>query len=93
VIIVYLGEESELPDDKRTFIRSLSREYETTYRQLLEQGIGEGKFREMDVPMVVRALSGMCNWLVDWYQPDGQYSGDEIAEIFSDLILKGCRKN
>jgi AcrR family transcriptional regulator len=92
VIIVYLGEESELPEDKRTFIRSLSREYETIYRQLLEQGIREGRFREMDVPMVVRALSGMCNWLADWYQPDGQYSADEIAEVFYDLILKGCRK-
>jgi TetR/AcrR family transcriptional regulator, cholesterol catabolism regulator len=92
MIIVYLGEESELPEDKRTFIRSLSREFETMYRQLLDQGIKEDKFRKMDVPMAVRAISGMCNWLVDWYRPDGQFSADEIAEIFYDLILKGCLK-
>lgn len=92
MIIVYLGEESELPEDKRDFIRSLSREYETTYRQLLEQGVNEGKFAQMDIPMVVRAISGMCNWMIDWYKPDGQYSADEIAEIFCDLILKGCLK-
>jgi TetR/AcrR family transcriptional regulator, cholesterol catabolism regulator len=92
ITIVYLGEESELPEDKRTFIRSLSREFETIYRQLLEQGIEEGKFRDMDVPMTVRAISGMCNWLFDWYRLEGKYTADEIAEIFYDLILQGCLK-
>jgi AcrR family transcriptional regulator len=92
VITVYLAEESELPEDKRTFIRSLSREYETLYRELLEQGIKEGKFRKMDVPMVVRAISGMCNWLFAWYKPDGASTADQIAGIFHDLILEGCLK-
>ncbi|MDD3717594.1 MAG: TetR/AcrR family transcriptional regulator [Actinomycetota bacterium] len=92
VTTVYLAEESELQDDKRKFIRSMSREFEALYRELLNQGIEEGKFREMDVPMVVRAISGMCNWLFDWYRADGQASADEIAAVFYDLILKGCEK-
>jgi len=90
MITVYLAEESELPEDKRAFIRSLSREYETLYRELLERGIEEGRFRKMDVNMVVRAISGMCNWLFAWYRPDGRSSADEIAETFYDLILRGC---
>ena len=90
VITVYLADESELPEDKRAFIRSLSREFETLYRTLLEQGIAEGKFRELDVPMAVRAISGMCNWLFDWFKPEGKYAADEIAGIFYDLILRGC---
>jgi AcrR family transcriptional regulator len=89
---VYLAEESELQEDKRKFIRSLSREFETSYRELLDRGIKEGKFRDMDVHMVVRAISGMCNWLFAWYRPDGQSTADDIAEIFYDLILKGCEK-
>ena len=92
VITVYLAEESELPEDKRDFIRSLSRDYEALYRELLEQGIEEGRFRDMDVHMVVRAISGMCNWLFAWYKPDGKSTADEIAGIFYDLILKGCLK-
>lgn len=88
-IIVYLWEESELPEEQRAAIRSLSREYESTYRRLLEEGIGEGRFREMDVPMAARVISGMCNWLIDWYRPGGKYSADEIAEIFYDLISRG----
>jgi AcrR family transcriptional regulator len=92
VTTVYLAEESELPEDKRNFIRSLSREYETLYRELLEKGIKEGKFRKMDVHMVVRAISGMCNWLFDWYRPDGQATAEDIAGVFYDLILMGCVK-
>lgn len=91
VIAVYLAEEGELPPEKRTFIRGMSREYESYYRRLLEEGIREGKFREVDVPMAVRAISGMCNWLSVWFRPDGKYSADEIAEIFHDLFLWGCR--
>lgn len=90
VITVYLAEEGELPEEQRGFIRSLSREYETLYRQLLERGIEEGTFRAMDVHMVVRAISGMCNWLFAWYKQDGPSSADEIAEIYYEFILKGC---
>lgn len=90
VITVYLAEEGELPEDKRTFIRSMSREFEKLYRELLEQGIAQGIFREMDVHMVVRAVSGMCNWLAAWYRKDGPSSADEIADIYYDFILRGC---
>ncbi|RJP27643.1 MAG: TetR/AcrR family transcriptional regulator [Actinobacteria bacterium] len=90
VITVYLAEESELPEEERGFIRSQSRDYEALYRQLLERGIEEGRFRDLDVPMVVRAISGMCNWLFAWYRQDGASTADEIAEIFFDLMMKGC---
>ncbi len=92
VTTVYLAEEGELPEDKRNFVRSLSREYENMYRGLLEKGIEEGRFREMDVPTVVRAISGMCNWLFDWYRYDGEATADEIAGIFYELIMEGCAK-
>lgn len=92
VTTVYLAEESELQEDKRKFIRSLSREFEASYRELLDKGIKEGKFRDMDVHMVVRGIAGMCNWLFDWYRPDGQATADDIAAVFYDLILKGCGK-
>lgn len=90
VIAVYLAEEGELPEEKRKFIRSLSRDYESFYRKLLEEGIREGRFRGLDVPMAVRAVSGMCNWLSVWFRPDGKYTAEEIADIFWDLFLNGC---
>jgi AcrR family transcriptional regulator len=90
---VYLADEGELPPEKRVHVRSLSREYESIYREIIGRAVSEGLFRELDVPIVVRAISGMCNWLSAWYKPDGQLSADEIADIFYDLILRGCRLN
>lgn len=90
MIAVYLAEEGELPEDKRKFVRSLSREYESLYRKLMEEGIKEGKFRELDVPMAVRAISGMCNWLFAWFRPGGEYTAEEIAKIFFDIFHHGC---
>ncbi|MGQ9537183.1 MAG: TetR/AcrR family transcriptional regulator [Actinomycetota bacterium] len=92
VFAVYLAEEGELPPEKRDFIRGLSREYESYYRRLLEEGIREGKFREVDVPMAVRAISGMCNWLSVWFHPEGKYGVEEVADIFFDLFLRGCER-
>ena len=90
IINVYLADESELPLEKRDYIRSRSREYEAIYRELAEQLVADGTFRDVDVPMVVRAVSGMCNWLSNWYRPDGSKTADEIAEVFLDLLMNGC---
>lgn len=91
ILNVYLADEGELPPDKRDHIRSMSREYEHMYRRILRRGIDEGLFREMDVPMTVRAISGMCNWLSNWYRTDGDLSAGQIADIFLDFIMGGIK--
>jgi AcrR family transcriptional regulator len=93
IINVYLADESELPTEKREYIRGLSREYESIYRELLRELIDEGTFREMNIPMAVRAISGMCNWLSNWYRPEGKMTADAIAGIFLDLIFNGFRSD
>lgn len=92
IINVYLADEGELPTEKREYIRGRSREYEAIYREIIREGIEERDFRDLDVKMVVRAISGMCNWPSNWYTPEGKMTADEIAEVFIDLILNGCRR-
>jgi hypothetical protein len=43
--------------------------------------------------MAVRAISGMCNWLSNWYRPEGKMTADAIAGIFLDLIFNGFRSD
>lgn len=90
---VYLAEESELPDDKKDYLRSLSREYENSLRTLFNQGMDEGVFRPLKVNLVARAISGMCNWLSYWYRPEGPVGIDEIAAEYIDFMLHGCLKD
>jgi TetR/AcrR family transcriptional regulator, cholesterol catabolism regulator len=90
IINVYLSEENKLPPAKKRYITKQRREIERIIRGLFEQAIEEGVFRELDVPMVTRAIFGMTNWLSKWYRKSGEYSADEIARIFCDLIMRGC---
>ena len=61
---------------------AISREFEEVYREIIKEAMRKGEFRKLDVPMTVRAISGMCNWLSIWYRPDGRMSADRIADIF-----------
>jgi AcrR family transcriptional regulator len=92
IINVYLSEEDKLPPAKRRYITKQRREVERIIRGLVEQAIEEGVFRDLDVPMITRAIFGMTNWLGKWYRKNGEYSADEIAQIFYDLIMRGCLK-
>lgn len=89
IMNVYLADEGELPEEKRSHMRSLSREIEGVYRDILREAIRLKTFRKLDVPVAVRAISGMCNWLSVWYRPDGKLTADQVADVFIDLILKG----
>jgi AcrR family transcriptional regulator len=88
---VYLANEGELEPVRRDYVRERSRDYEHFYREVLEEGMRRGTFRNLDVHTVVRAISGMCNWLSAWYREEGKMSADDIADIFFDLVIGGLK--
>lgn len=60
------------------------------WRVLLAEGQATGAIREdMDLSVVRQLLLGMINWSVEWYQPDGRLSIDEIAQQTSSLLFQG----
>jgi AcrR family transcriptional regulator len=63
--------------------------FEQLWRDLLASGIAEGKFDFPDVKLATRALLGVMNWVVTWYQADGPLSVYEISDQYADIILNG----
>ncbi|MGQ9886883.1 MAG: TetR family transcriptional regulator [Aggregatilineales bacterium] len=63
--------------------------FEALYRQMVHEGIEQGMFRPVDVPIVVKAMLGAHNWVSVWYRPNGRLSGHEIAERMADMFLRG----
>jgi hypothetical protein len=45
-----------------------------------------------DTGLAVRAIMGTLNWTLTWYHPDGSKSIEQIADEYSDFILKGMLK-
>lgn len=64
--------------------------YERYFEQIIEEGQAAGVFtREIDAKIATFGLLGMCNWLSQWYQPDGPYTHQQIAAMFVRMVEQG----
>jgi AcrR family transcriptional regulator len=65
--------------------------FEKMWRDLIREGVNSGILRSESVSMTVRAMLGVMNWTITWYRSEGKLSGEEIADLFSNLFLDGIR--
>jgi len=63
--------------------------YEAGVRHLIAAGTRTGEFAPCDPALAARAILGALNWTVRWFNPGGTLSATEIAEGFSDYLIRG----
>jgi len=85
----YLREAAYLSLGRRKYVSNLLKIYESFIREHVDQAIREGIFRPVDSKQVVRGIGGMCNWVGNWYTPDGDHDINYIAQAYIDFILHG----
>lgn len=66
--------------------------FENLFRIVVREGIEKGVFREVDVPIFVKAMLGAHNWVGVWYKPGGRMNGAEIAAQVGDYFLAALAK-
>lgn len=76
------------PDFKVRHIPRRNR-FEALWRSLIEEGQVAGVFVSSDTGLTARTLLGAMNWTITWYRPEGQFSGEEIADRYADMFLGG----
>jgi AcrR family transcriptional regulator len=86
--VLLLEHRNLAPDQHARHIPRRDR-FEQLWRDLIQQGLDEGVFCCADPAMSSRALLGVMNWTITWYQPSGAFTPNEIAAQFSDLFLSG----
>jgi AcrR family transcriptional regulator len=73
-------------------LRAVIKEYESTWDRLVTAGVESGEFDpSLDGRVVVQAILGMCNATGVWFRPDGRLPIQEVARIFSEIVLRGVR--
>lgn len=85
--------ESQLPPEVRNEFRHLKRRSDSVLKAILSQGVSVGDFQPRDEKVVAFAIDGMCNWLYQWYTPDGPKTAAEIADEFNELLFRGLRRD
>jgi len=88
-ITVFFQERPSLPPEHYAAVARDQREYDRRVGEILEEGIAQGFFAEMDVPVAVRGIVGMCHWLYQWYRPSGPLGAAEIADTFIKVVEQG----
>lgn len=90
-LTVYLNEWRAFEGETMTAVREQRQRYAELVTSIVERGTAAGVFRPTDLGTTTLAILGMCNWLSQWYRPDGRLAPDAIADQFADLVLQGLR--
>lgn len=85
---VFLQEEKHLDASYVASIRRRQGEFDSKLRDLIQEGIKSGEFDVPDASLAAMGVTGMVRWIQRWYRPDGRYSVDYIATMFSDMALR-----
>jgi hypothetical protein len=86
---IFLHEWKFLSEARRDSVAARRDRYEGYYRRVIEEGINSGEFAPTDPKMAALMVLSIMNWLPQWYNPSGPLSAQEIADRFSDLVLRG----
>lgn len=93
---VYLQEDMRrVGDNDSAWAKGMARQtrrLETLVRAMIEEGIGEGKFRaDLNVDLAANALYGMLNWTHRWFKPGRALDGEQVAKSFTEIFLNGVK--
>jgi TetR/AcrR family transcriptional regulator, cholesterol catabolism regulator len=88
-LTVYLHEFRALAGDALANVQAQRERYADLVTQIVARGAQLGEFRAPEVRLATLGLIGMCNWLCQWYKPDGRLGPGDIAAYFADLLLEG----
>lgn len=87
-LVIFFREKERIPaNETQKYIQSRNR-YEKIFREVLEKGVKNGDFPKVDVNLTIFAILGMCNWVIQWYNPRGSKNQEEITEHMIYLICE-----
>ena len=90
--VVLLMEHRSLSPDLRSRHVPNRDKFELLWRDVVVEGIADGVFSDIDPVMAKRALFGVMNWTITWFQPDGELSIEQITEQYANLLFNGLLK-
>jgi AcrR family transcriptional regulator len=88
---VYFQDWRHLSGERQAAVREKRDAYERLWRGLIEDGLADGSFHDVDPRLAALACLSLCNWTYQWFDPAGALDADALAEQFAELLLRGLR--
>jgi TetR/AcrR family transcriptional regulator, cholesterol catabolism regulator len=61
--------------------------------QVVHAGVQKGELVAVQPAIFTYALAGMCHWIYRWYEPDGVWTPDTVADEFIRIVESGCLRH
>jgi AcrR family transcriptional regulator len=78
-----------LEEEQRGVILPLRDQYEMLLQGLLQEGMEQGIFQQVDIKIASYALIAMCTEVATWFRPDGRLSVQQVIDIYTQMITDG----
>jgi TetR/AcrR family transcriptional regulator, cholesterol catabolism regulator len=89
MIALSLQTNGDLPENVRTVTDELRREATDVVSRIIAEGVARGEMHTAHPKVAALGLLGMLNWTQRWFRPEGPLNHRQIAELFTQLVLKG----
>ena len=86
--LIRVGDE-QISADNRIELRRIKAAIDHEFRRLVAQGVEEGSLAPCDPKMTAFVIGGALSWIGRWYQPDGEYTPEQIASQCLRTLLGG----
>lgn len=80
--------------DRRKHARHIPNrdKFEALWRDTLAEGVRTKIIKCDDLGLATRALLGIMNWTITWYNPKGEKTIEQVADDYAKLLLNGLLK-
>lgn len=83
--VVLLEENAMKPAHMRAIIKRRDK-FEQGLRELVSEGIADGSIVPCNPKLAIFMIMGAMNWSRKWYQPDGVWTGAQIAVALTEIL-------
>lgn len=89
---IFFREMQNLSEERLAEVIPKRDQFRLNIEKIVRDGIDKGEFRsDLNSTIVTFGILGIANWSYNWFNPDGQFTDREVAEIFVDMILNGIQ--
>jgi AcrR family transcriptional regulator len=86
--IIRVGDEGLTPEGRQR-LRRQKAAIDKEFRRLVAAGVAEGALASCDPKLTAFAIAGAISWIGRWYQPDGEYSAEQVVQQCIDMLMNG----
>ncbi len=88
-IALIVNEWRHLQNKAKTEFANLRENYEVNFRKIIERGIEDNSFKEVDIELALFSILSTLRWFYAWYAVNEERYSEELEKDLFTILLKG----